>query len=187
MNAPQKPMDLDQFIAWENRQELKHDYDGVQIHAMTGGTGAHAAIEAGLMRTLGNHLRGKPCRPYSSNLKVRMEHSVRYPDATVVCAPVAPSATFTTQPAVVFEILSKSTAHVDLGAKNMEYQQIASLQRYIVLQQERRAAQVFHRTTDGWEMDWADADSILHMPEIGVSIPLAEIYEDITLESDLKA
>ena len=46
---------------------------------------------------------------------------------------------------------------------------------------------MFHRTPDGWEMDWAYEETILHMPEIGVSIPLAEIYEGITLESDLTA
>ena len=187
MNALQKPMDLDQFIAWENKQEFKHEFDGVQIFAMTGGTGAHSAIEAGLMRALGNHLLDKPCRLYSSNLKIKMAHSVRYPDATVVCTPVAPLVTSTTEPVVVFEILSKSTARVDLGAKSSEYQQVASLQRYIVLRQDRRAAQVFYRTPDGWEMDWADGDSILDMPEIGISIPLAEIYRGITLESDLTA
>ena len=116
-----------------------------------------------------------------------MEHSVRYPDAQVICIPVAPSATFTTAPVVVFEVTGKKTACFDLGAKSAEYQATPSVQRYIVLQEERRAAQVFHRTPEGWDMDWADAESILDMPEIGVSIPLGEIYEGITLESDLKA
>ena len=179
---------LDQFLAWEDRQDLRHEFDGDRIVAMTGGTGAHSSIQAGLLCTLGNHLRGKSFRPHGAKLKIKMAASVRYPDAFVICTPVAPTSTFVTDPVVIFEILSKSTGNDDLGAKRAEYEATPSVQRYVVLQQSHRAAQVFYRNGDRWEVEFHLGDTAtLAMPEIGIVVPLTEIYEGITLESDLAA
>ena len=186
--AATQTLTLDQFLAWEDRQEMRHEFDGNRIVALTGGTGAHSSIQAGLLRALGSHLRGKPCRPHGGELKIKMAGSVRYADAFVVCTPIAPAATFVTEPVVVFEILSKSTGNDDLGAKRGEYEATPSVQRYVVLQQSHRAAQVFYRNGDRWEVEFHLGDTAtLAMPEIGIAVPLAEIYEGITLESDLAA
>ena len=185
MGALPKPMDIEAFLAWEAKQELRHEFDGIAAKAMTGGTGAHAAIERNLIFSLTGRLDGKPCQPYGGNLKLKLEHSIRYPDASVVCIPVGPEDTFTTAPVVVFEILSKSTARQDLGIKNAEYQATPSIQRYVILHQTHRAAQVFYRTEDDEIGNWAYDDlsdgDVLDMPEIGISIPLVEIYKNVTL------
>ena len=179
------PINVDQFLAWEERQELRHEFDGARTIAMTGDTGAHMFIQAGLLLALGTRLRGNPCRP-GGEFKIRMADSVRYPDAVVLCTPLPPSATFVTDPVVVFEILSKCTGGDDLGKKRLEYQDIPSLQRYIVLAQSHRTAHVFYRNEDRWEVEiYLGESAILKMPEIGIELPLAEIYEDIVLESDL--
>ena len=36
--ALRKPMTLEAFLAWEERQELRYEFDGFQPVAMTGGT-----------------------------------------------------------------------------------------------------------------------------------------------------
>ena len=182
-----RPFTVEQFLAWEQRQELRHEFDGIRTIAMTGGTGAHMFIQAGLLLALGTRLRGKPCRP-GGEFKIRMAESVRYPDAVVVCTPVPPAATFITDPVVIFEILSKSTGGDDLGKKRLEYQNIPSLQRYIVLAQSHRTAHVFYRNEDKWEVELYQGEAaILKMPEIAIELPLAEVYEDIVLESELAA
>ena len=186
MGALPKPMDLKAFLSWEKSQELRHEFDGVTAKAMTGGTGAHVAIEMGLAAALYAHLRSKPCRPFGSNLKIKLAQSVRYPDASVVCTPIGPRETSCSDPVVVFEILSASTVNEDLGPKRSEYQATPSIQRYVVLQQTHRAAIVFSRTADGWGDKFVfGEDAALEMPEIGISIPLAEIYDGIALESDI--
>ena len=183
--AQQKPMDIEQFLAWEERQELRHEFDGLRITAMTGGTRGHAAIQRNLILALAGRLRGKPCQPFGSELRIKMEHSVRYPDAFVVCTPDRSAATFVADPVVVFEILSKSTAREDYGPKAAEYQSIASQQRYVILQQSHRAAIVFARTDEGWDHELViGAAAVLAMPEIGIGLPLAEIYEGLVLEGD---
>lgn len=180
-----EPLTIEAFLAWEERQELRHEFDGQRIIAMTGGTSAHSGIMMQLHRTLGNQLAGKPCRPHGSELRLMLENSIRYPDAFVVCAPVAPTATFVTEPVVIFEIVSKSTVNDDLGLKRLQYQSTPSVQRYVVLQQTHRAAQVFYRTNEGWEAEFVIGAAVMDMPEIGCAIPLAEIYEGVTLVSDL--
>ena len=185
MSALPKPMDIADFLAWEQRQELRHEFDGAQIFAMTGGTGAHSAIQRNLLFALTAGLAGKPCQPYGSDLKIRTATSIRYADAFVICTPVANAATFVTDPVVVFEIVSKSTANTNLGAKKAEYQSIPSLQRYVILHQTHRAAAVFYRDAeerDGWAFeDFSGEHAMLAMPEIGTSIPLGEIYRNLIL------
>ena len=184
-DAQLKPMDVAAFLDWEERQELRHEFDGIETFAMTGGPDAHSAIQAGLMRALGNHLDGTPCQPRGSELKIRTATSVRYPDAFVVCSPRVPAATVVTDPVVIFEILSKSTEAEDLAVKNAEYQSIPSVQRYIVLRQTHRSAIVYERKADFWSVSFkSGADAVLDMPEIGISIALAEIYKNITLAGD---
>lgn len=182
MGALPKPMSLDEFVAWEERQELRYEYDGIEARAMTGGTAAHAVIQSGLLRAVGNRLRGKTCQIVGSELKVRTATSIRYPDALITCARLTLSSTFAPEPAVVFEILSRSTARLDLGAKNAEYQSIPSLRVYVVLDQARIAAQTFRRNDEGdWIYETLGAEGMLELPEVGVSVPLAEIYEDVKL------
>ena len=80
-----KPMTLEAFLAWEERQELRYEFDGSQPDAMTGGTFTHAAIQRNLIMALGNRLRGKPCQALGSELKIAVAGSIRYPDGFVVC------------------------------------------------------------------------------------------------------
>jgi Uma2 family endonuclease len=182
-----KPMTLDEFLAWEEGQELRYEFDGFAPMAMTGGTVAHAAIQANVITALVNRLRGKPCKAFSSHLKMQAAGSIRYPDAFVVCEPVAPRATVVTEPVIVFEILSPSTSNTDLGAKNQEYRDTFSIRRYVILHQDRRQATVFERVANDWVGHIFIGDAVLVMPEIGIEVPLAEIYEGVAFEDSQEA
>jgi Uma2 family endonuclease len=184
--ALKRPWTTEQFLTWEERQELRYEFDGFQPIAMAGGTAAHAAIQRNLIIALGVGLRGKPCQPYGSELKIRVaNHSIRYPDAFVVCTPVAPRATVVSDPVVIFEVLSENSATDDFVTKNAEYRATPSVQRYVVLQQVKAAAVVFSRKGDDWVTDLLTGDdAILRMPEIDLDIPLSEIYIGIAFEAD---
>src|SRR5690242_18625175 len=96
--ALRKPMTLQAFLDWEERQELRYEFDGFETVAMTGGTSAHSAIQVNIALAVGGRLRGKPCRLFNSDLKIQAAGSIRYPDAFVVCSPVRPDATVVTDP-----------------------------------------------------------------------------------------
>ena len=179
------PMTIAQFLAWEERQELRYEFDGVRAIAMAGGTAAHSAIQTNLIVALGTRLRGKPCRPHGSELKIAVAGSIRYPEAFVVCTPVDRRASVVTEPVVVFEVLSDSSVNDDLVVKNAEYRATPSVLRYVVLQQAAAGATVFARKGGEWVADVvAGPDGILQMPEIGIAIPLAEIYADVAFDAD---
>jgi len=181
-------MTLAEFLEWEEGQPLRYEFDGTGPVAMTGGTAGHADIQANLAAALRTRLRGKPCRFYGSDLKFQVaEDHIRYPDGMVVCSPVDRTATVIHDPVIVFEVLSPSTARRDRIAKAREYQVTPSVQRYVMLEQDGVSATVYARSGETWTHDILVADSILALPEIGVSLPLAELYEGLVFEEELGA
>jgi Uma2 family endonuclease len=182
MNVPlRKPMTLPQFLAWEERQELRYEFDGFHPVAMTGGTLAHELIGGALRALLQERLRGKSCTAVGPTLKIEVMGRIRYPDAFVYCAPVPPSATVIPAPVVVFEVLSPGTSRTDRIEKLLEYQATTSIQRYVILEQDSIAATVFARHGNDWVVHALTAGDVLRMPEIEVELPLADIYVDVPL------
>jgi Uma2 family endonuclease len=106
---------------------------------------------------------------------------IRYPDAFVYCTSVPPGETVIREPVVVFEVLSPGTSRTDRIEKLREYQATPSIQRYVILEQDSIAAMVFTRHGDGWDVRPVTAGDDLAMPEIGVTLALADIYADVTL------
>jgi len=171
-----KPMSLEQFLAWEAKQEQRYEFDGVHPLAMTGGTFEHDQITFNLRKALDARLAGKPCRPFGPNVKVIAAGSVRYPDGGVICSPPVAGTTIMEDPVVVFEVASESTARTDRIDKVREYQATASIQRYVILEQTSVAATVFARLGKIWTASALTENDILSMPEIGIELPLAECY-----------
>ena len=99
-------MTVAEFLAWEETQELRWEFDGFAPVAMTGGTVAHDVIQANLVIALGNRLRGTPCRVHGSSLKIEVAGRIRYPDAFVACTPLSALDTVRRDPVVMFEVLS---------------------------------------------------------------------------------
>lgn len=183
--ALRKPMTLTEFLAWEERRESRYEFDGFEPAAMTGGTIAHDRITFSLQRSLDDRLAAKPCRPLGPNVKIIVDGRVRYPDALVVCRPVSPTATVAEDPVIVFEILSEGTSQTDLIDKNREYRATPSIQRYVILQQTHKAAIVFARRGEDWLSEIVSGgDAVLDLPEIGISVPLHEIYANAGLPEE---
>lgn len=176
-------MTREQFLDWEEKQPLRYEFDDVQPIAMTGGTAAHSAIQRNLAISVGGRLRRGPCRFYGSDLKIETASGFRYPDGFVVRSPVARNATVVRDPVVIFEVLSDSTASTDLVTKNQEYAATPSVQRYIVLAQDAIGGTMFERIGTDWVGHLLRADSRLHMPEIGIELPLAELYDGVGFAS----
>ena len=181
--ALRAPMSLDEFLDWEDRQELRYEFDGFQPVAMTGGTRAHAAIQRNIALALGNRLRGKTktCQFFGSDLKIEVAGSIRYPDGFVTCMQGASGDKVVRDPVVIFEVLSQSTAATDIVVKNREYAATPSVRRYIILAQDVMGGTMYERIGDDWVGHVLDPDSPLSMPEIGVEVRIAEFYENVEL------
>ncbi len=179
--ALRKPMTLAEFLDWDSRQDVRYEFDGMQPIAMVGGTFAHASIQRNLALALGGRLRGKPCSFIGSDLKIEVAGRIRYPDGFVLCTPVAATTTVVRDPVVIFEILSPSTSGTDRIVKTREYQATPSVRRYVILEQDRIAATVLSRADALWITEILLDDANLSLPEIGIDLPLAELYEGVEL------
>jgi Uma2 family endonuclease len=179
--ALRKSMSLAEFLAWEESQEIRFEFDGHGPVAMIGGTVAHSTIQHNLHVAMGVRLRGKPCRFHGSDLKIEVAGSIRYPNGLVVCSPNDGASTVAREPVVIFEILSDSTARTDLFIKNREYAATPSVRRYVLLSQHEISATIFERVDGDWVGHLLGLDSVLTMPEIEVELPLAELYEGVAL------
>jgi Uma2 family endonuclease len=177
MNLPlRRPMTLDEFLAWEERQDLRYEFDGVEPVAMVGGTAEHHDIAQNLTEALRQRLRGGPCRAFQQTMKVRVAGRIRYPDVVVTCAPMPRGAKVVDQPLVVFEVASEGTARTDRVAKFAEYRDTPTIEQYVILEQAAPVALVFSRADDWRARNVTDA---LALPALGVEVPLAEVYEGV--------
>jgi Uma2 family endonuclease len=174
-------MSVPEFLAWEERQELRWEFDGFQPVAMTGGTFAHEVIGGNIRTALQNRLGSGPCRVLGPTLKIEGAGRIRYPDAFVLCSPAPPRSTVIREPVVVFEVLSESTSRTDRIEKLREYGATPSIQRYVILEQDAIAAMVFVRKGDDLIAEALTAGDLLRMPEIDVEVPIAEFYTGIDL------
>jgi Uma2 family endonuclease len=149
----------------------------------------HNVIAGNTLAAVAGRLRGKPCRPFNSNTKIRI-HMPRqglsdlirfyYPDASVVCRPNPLTDSFQDEPAVIFEVPSQRTRRIDEGEKKDAYLTIPSLSVYALIEQESAAVVVFRRVQDGFAREVHEGfDTVIPLPEIGIDLALAEIYESV--------
>jgi Uma2 family endonuclease len=179
MSAAVKPMTMAEFLAWEERQEGRYEFDGFRPVAMTGGTFAHEVIGRNLRTELDIRLRGSRCVPLGPNSKIEVAGRIRYPDALVVCSHVDRKATVITEPVVVFEVLSESTAQIDQFIKLREYGATSSIRRYVMLDQDLIAAVVYTRDGDRMVAETVAKGGTLSLPEIGIELPLDDVYRGV--------
>lgn len=162
--------------------DVKHEYVDGEVFAMAGGSIEHAALASALNALLFTHLRGGPCRPYTSDLRLRIRAAgvATYADVSVVCEPVQrdpESETHVTNPRVVVEVLSPSTERYDREQKRLYYQQIPALMEYVLVSQDGRRVEVWYRDGDGWRRESYGAGQRAPLPSIDWELPVDELYE----------
>ncbi|HEX3993638.1 MAG TPA: Uma2 family endonuclease [Acetobacteraceae bacterium] len=179
MSAALKPMTAEEFLAWEERQEERYEFDGFRPVAMTGGTFAHEVIGGNIRSELDNRLRGSRCISLGPNMKIAVAGRFRYPDAVVVCSPVDRKATVITDPVIVFEVLSDGTARIDQFDKLREYTATPSIIRYVILDQDTIGATVYARDGDRMVVETVARGGTLRLPEIDVEVPVDDLYRGV--------
>ncbi len=173
----QPRMSLDEFLEWESRQEGRWEFDGFEPRLMTGATALHNLIAGNLEFAIRRRL-APPCRVYRESLRLRLMETSRYPDLMVACGGV-PDGAEITDPILVVEVLSCSSVRTDRIFKNREYERAPSVRRCIILEQDVTAAEIYARDGDKWVRSTVINEGLLNIPEIGVEVPLAEVYADL--------
>jgi Uma2 family endonuclease len=175
---------VEDYLAGELVSPVKHEYVGGVVYAMAGARNAHNLIATNTVGALYARLRGKPCRPFNSDTKIRIRLPTQvrfyYPDVSVVCRPNPQTDSFQDEPVVIVEVLSRRTRRIDEGEKKDAYLSIPSLGVYVLVEQDTAAVVAFRRTEAGFVREVREGlDAVLPLGEIGIDLPLAEIYETV--------
>jgi Uma2 family endonuclease len=175
---------VEDYLAGELESPIKHEYLGGVVYAMAGARNVHNIIAGNVFAALHARLRGRKCRPFNSDTKIRVRLPTHwrfyYPDASVVCRPNPPDDSFQDEPAAIFEVMSKATRRIDGGEKKDAYLTIPSLSAYVLLEQDTAAAVVYRRTEQGFVREvYEGRQASIPLPEIDTELPLTDIYEGV--------
>ncbi len=189
--ALRKPrMTREQFFAWAQARDERYEFDGFEPVAMTGGSVNHSQITQNVAFALRTRLQGSGCRPLGPDAGVAtIGDTVRYPDALVTCTKTPGAAHLVEGVVVVFEVISPTSGRIDRIVKVREYRTVPSIRRYVILEHTSIGLTVLERATatgdEPWRATALTGEDTLQMPEIGIEIPVAELYENVDLPDAL--
>lgn len=177
-------MTVEDYLAFDLAHEGKHEFVNGELWSMAGASLAHNLVAANLTIALGQRLRGSTCRVYSSDQRVLIDETglYCYPDRTVVCgrpetAPTTPPSL--TNPRVLVEVLSPTTASLDKDAKFAHYRQRASVAAVLFVSPADRRVEHYARCEAGWLLTEAQGEGVLALPELNLELSLAELFDGL--------
>jgi Uma2 family endonuclease len=179
----------EEYFAWEEQQQIRHEYINGELYAMTGGTLNHSEIASNFGFILKAHLRANSsCRILNSDARVNIHNSSNYvyPDVSVSCDARDKSATnFLNHPCLIVEVLSPKTEAYDRGDKFFLYRQSPSLQDYVLVSTNKIAVDIYHLNDRGrWEILSYTAGDLVELACINLSFPIEDIFENIVFREE---
>ena len=175
-------MSYAEYVEREGRGAERHEFLDGQVYAMAGGTPEHGALAAAIIRELGIALKNRPCRVYSSDVRVRVVETglSTYQDASVVCGQLETDREdrdAIVNPTLIVEVLSESTEAYDRGAKASHYRRIPSLREYVLLAQDEARIEVYRRIDrDRWELVEARAGARVALASLDLALDVDTVY-----------
>jgi len=185
--AAEKLIAIDEFFAWQQRQEKRYELvDGVPMEMMTGASQMHDFIVTNMIAVLKDKLRGGRCHPTTADIALRTRsRSLRRPDVTVTCEPPRGDIYEAREPRMVVEVLSPSNTGLKWNRKLNEYRRLDALEYILFVDSEAVGVTLLTRTGTGW--DDVDADrliDVIEFPKLNCRMTLAEIYEGTGLKEE---
>ncbi len=163
------------YLAGELLSEIKHEYIDGTVYAMAGASRNHERIAGNIYREFGNHLKNKPCEPFSFDLKIKVGSRFFYPDVMVVCDEQSRHDYYTESPVIIVEVLSKSSRRRDETTKRIAYQSIQSLKEYVLIEQDFVDVEVC-RKSEGWVSSHYFLGDRVLFESVGLTLAVEEIY-----------
>jgi Uma2 family endonuclease len=172
----------EEYLDIERQSQIRHEYRYGLVYAMAGGTDNHDRIALNVLNLINLHLGDSDCRFHSGNVKVNYQDKLYYyPDAFVTCDPRDRSDRHLKRyPKLIVEVLSSSTEAFDRGEKFEDYQQLESLEEYVLISQDRQQVECRRRTSaTTWEVTIYKAGDRVILKSIGLEITMSELYRGL--------
>lgn len=171
-------MSVEAYLESERVAEVRHEFLGGQVYAMSGGSQRHNLITGDVFAQIKEHLRGEPCRAFINDMKVHITPGENdyfyYPDIAVTCDPRdREHSHYIRHPKLLIEVLSPGTARIDRREKLFAYMQIDALEEYVILEQDFPEARI-HRSGEKWKAQVVTER--LHLRSIDLTIDLGQLF-----------
>ncbi len=175
-----------EYLALEERSNVRHEFFEGEVFAMAGGTAKHNLLIGNCYSMLRAGLRGRPCRVFFENVQLAVEkgHYYNYPDIMVTCSPTDLLAERIMEaPVLLIEVLSKSTETRDRSWKFNQYKALPSLRHYLLVSQVTCLVEWYRRQETG---EWLFTPFTLFtdeitIPELDMTLRLQDVYEDTNI------
>ena len=182
------PVSAEDYLRLETAAEVKHEFTNGRVLAMAGATPAHNEINYNFNQVIGPVLRKRSCKGYIGDQRVQTKNrsGYLYPDTVATCGPIfnnEANPSSLTNPLLIVEVTSASTAERDHYEKFTLYRQIESLRQYLMLSSEEVHAELYTLDELGrWIFtETRDLSAVLDLSSIGCQVPLAEVYAGVQL------
>jgi Uma2 family endonuclease len=180
----------EEYLAIDRQSDFKNEYFNGEIFAMTGASRKHNLITINVATSLNTQLKGRRCEVYANDMRVKVRSSglYTYPDIVVVCgSPEFEDREIDTliNPALIIEVLSKSTEGYDRGDKFGHYRKVESLSEYLLIAQDKHHLEHYTRQSDNrWLLsETDDLQAHIQLPSINCELGLADIYDKVEMET----
>jgi Uma2 family endonuclease len=175
------------YLNLERNNNIRHEYQRGLVYAIAGGSDDHDEIILNLIELMRQRVRGQGCFVRSGGVKVNYEDDFYYyPDAFVTCDPRDRRDRYIKRyPKLIAEVLSPSTAAFDRDLKFTDYQKLASLDEYILIDQEQIQVECRRRINETgedetWETIIYQAGDIIQLQSIELEFAIAELYRGVS-------
>ena len=172
------------YLNWEAAQLDRHEYLDGEVFAMAGAEDRHVTVTMNFAFALRQHLSGSPCKTYMSDMRLQVAaaNCYFYPDVLVTCsANDHASPTIKTEPKLIAEVLSPSTAAYDRGLKFSHYRQIPSLEEYLLIDLDSRITDCYRKGADGlWVLHPFAAGEVVTLASVHLQMTANQLFAEIT-------
>ena len=173
----------DNYLAWEPAQLDRHEYLDGEMFAMAGAEDRHATVTMNAAFALRQHLSGSPCRTYMSDMRLHVAaaNSYFYPDVLVTCSALdLASPLVKTEPKLIIEVISPSTAAYDRGLKFSHYRRLASLEEYLLIDLDTRSTDCYRKGADGlWVLHPFARGESVSLASVALEFSAAQLFADV--------
>ncbi len=168
----------EEYLQGELVAEFKHEFIDGEAYAMAGASEAHNLLAGNIFAELKSQLKGTPCRTFIADMKVKVANDFFYPDVMVVCQNSDDSDYYQQSPVIIVEVLSPSTRKFDKTAKRLKYQNIPTLEEYVLIEQTIGEIEVF-RKKEHWQSFYYYLGDAITFESLGVTVLVEDIYYQV--------
>lgn len=190
LKYPNAGKSYEEYLQIDESSELRSEYVYGEIFAMAGASMNHNQFAGNLFFLFRLGLKNSKCRTYMSDMRLEIQYEAiyYYPDVILTCSETDLSnKKSVSNPILLVEVLSKSTADKDLHDKLQHYLKIPSLQYYMVVAQDEVSILLYERTSLGWGIRiFTNENDTVDLPLIGMNLAVNDIFEGAIWEEKIE-